>query len=507
MPICTRARSSGRCWSPWGDPRDIVNAGVAALLRDSRLNKCLQRVAAGESDTAGLAAIAGNQILLALLIAEPFSWIGGDRQLGALRTALFGLAAKADGDATDDHLLPLHCALARQCFLNEYVLGCSAAEWQKAADLRDTLAAALEKDGAVAASWIAAVGSYMPLGSLPAAATEVLVRRALPAPIAPLLAQQIAEPRSEAQSAASIVALTSIDDGVSVQVRQQYEKNPYPRWRAIKPLFPPVAFAAYLRGRFPLASIRIGGAGQPLDYLVAGCGTGRHVAGIAQTFSNLRVAAIDLSRRSLGYARHKTEEMGLAGIAYNQADILKIGSIGKTFDAIDACGVLHHMADPWAGWRALLEVLRPHGCMRVALYSERGRGPVRAAQRLIADRGYGNTDDDIRRARQDILALADGAPAKGVALLLDFYSLSECRDMLFHVHEHDFDLLQIGEFLADNELELLGFETDPAVLQRYSENFPKDAARTDLANWRALEEQDTGTFGSMYQFWVQRLTD
>jgi tetratricopeptide (TPR) repeat protein/SAM-dependent methyltransferase len=491
---------------PWGDPRDIVNVGVAVLLQDSQLNKCLQRVAKAESDTADLAAIAENQIFHALLIAGPFSWIGGDRHLRALRSALLDLVAKANGNAADDDLLALHCALARQCFLNEYVLGCSAAERQKAFDLRDALVAALETDGAVAASWIAAVGSYLPLGSLPAAAAEALVRRPSPAPIAPLLAQQIAEPQSEAQSAASILALTSIEDRVSVQVRQQYEKNPYPRWQAIKVLFPPVAFADYLRGQFPLASIRIDGAGQPLDYLVAGCGTGRQVAVIAQAFSDLRVTAIDLSRSSLGYARRKTEEMGLAGVVYNQADILKISSIGKTFDAIDACGVLHHMADPWAGWRALLEVLRSHGCMRVALYSERGRGPVRAAQRLIADRAYGNTDDDIRGARQDILALPDGAPAKGVTRLLDFYSLSECRDMLFHVHEHDFDLLQIGEFLADNELELIGFETDPAVLQRYSQNFPKDAARTDLANWRALEQQDAGTFGSMYQFWVQRLT-
>lgn len=491
---------------PWGDPRDIVNVGVAVLLQDLPLNKCFQRVAAGAFDTGDLAAIAANQILHALLISEPFSWIGGDRLLSALRTALIDLAAKANGHAVNDDLLSLHCALARQCFLNEYVLGCSAGERKQATDLRDKLVAALEMDGAVAAPWIAAVCSYMPLGSLPPATAEALVRRTWPAPIAPLLAQQITELQSEAQSATSIPSLTSIEDRVSVQVRQQYEQNPYPRWRAIKAVFPPVAFAAYLRGQFPLASVRIGDAGSPLDYLIAGCGTGRHVAAIAQTFSDLRIAAIDLSRGSLGYARHKTDELGLAGIAYGQADILKIGSIGRTFDVIDACGVLHHMADPWAGWRALLEALRPHGCMRVALYSERGRGPVRAAQRLIADHGYGSADDDIRRARQDILALADGAPAKAVTRLVDFYSLSECRDLLFHVHEHDFDLLQIAGFLADNGLEPIGFEADPAVLQRYSREFPKDASRTDLANWHALEQQEPGTFGSMYQFWVQRRT-
>ena len=112
-----------------------------------------------------------------------------------------------------------------------------------------------------------------------------------------------------------------------------------------------------------------------------------------------KTLAIDLSLASLSYARRKTEELGLGNIEYAQADILKLDSLGRTFDVIDAIGVLHNLADPNAGWRALLSVLRPGGFMRVGLNRADGRDDVRAAQALIAERGYGRTADDIRRSR------------------------------------------------------------------------------------------------------------
>ena len=43
----------------------------------------------------------------------------------------------------------------------------------------------------------------------------------------------------------------------------------------------------------------------------------------------------------------------------------------------------------------------------------------------------------------------------------DFYSTSECRDLLFHVQEHRMTLPQIKAFLVAQELQFLGFEIDP----------------------------------------------
>ena len=114
--------------------------------------------------------------------------------------------------------------------------------------------------------------------------------------------------------------------------------------------------------------------------------------------------AIDLSLTSLAYALRKTRELGIGNIEYAQADILKLDTVGRSFDLIESSGVLHHMADPFAGWRTLLSVLRPGGVMAVALYSEIARADIVKARAFIAERRYGSSADDIRRCRQEIVA-------------------------------------------------------------------------------------------------------
>ena len=91
-----------------------------------------------------------------------------------------------------------------------------------------------------------------------------------------------------------------------------------------------------------------------------------------------------------------------------------------------------------------------------------------------------------------------------VATGLDFFTLSECRDALFHVQEHTFDLPQIAAFLKENGLEFLGFDTAPDLTHRYARRFPQDAARTNLENWAVLEQENPDIFIGMYQFWVQK---
>src|ERR1700729_3501478 len=99
------------------------------------------------------------------------------------------------------------------------------------------------------------------------------------------------------------------------------------------------------------------------EVLIAGCGTGNHSILTAQRFRGIRVLAIDLSLSSIAYAKRKTQELGISNVEYAQADILKLGDIGRTFDIIQSAGVLHHLADPFSGWRTLLSLLRPGGFM------------------------------------------------------------------------------------------------------------------------------------------------
>src|SRR5262249_17398233 len=158
----------------------------------------------------------------------------------------------------------------------------------------------------------------------------------------------------------TIPRLTPIEDDVSRLVQDQYEQNPYPRWTAPPQPRERESLDALMRNELPRAPFRPLGRSE-LDVLVAGCGTGRQAIGIARQFPRARVQAIDLSATSLGYAKARSEALGVGNVTYAQADILRLGSIERTFDLIQSDGVLHHLADPFAGWRVLLGLLRPGG--------------------------------------------------------------------------------------------------------------------------------------------------
>ncbi len=97
--------------------------------------------------------------------------------------------------------------------------------------------------------------------------------------------------------------------------------------------------------------------------------------------------------------------------------------------------------------------------------------------------------------------------AEGLASLLklsDFYSISTCRDLLFHVQEHYVTLAGIDDYLRAGGLTFLGFEINPGVLHAYRQRFPNDPAATDLGQWQTFENENPDTFSSMYQFWIQK---
>jgi hypothetical protein len=164
--------------------------------------------------------------------------------------------------------------------------------------------------------------------------------------------------------------------------------------------------------------------------------------------------------------------------------------------------VLHHLADPLAAWRRLLTLLRPGGVMSVGLYSELGRADVVRARALVAERGFAPTPSGIRECRQAMLASDDPLLAAAFRRA-DFYSLSGCRDLLFHVEEHRLGLPEIATFIEDAGLAFLGFDAETALIEKYAARFP-EGAKTDLGCWHAFETENPDTFVAMYQLWVQK---
>lgn len=449
----------------------------------------------GESELfgeAGLAAIADNPLLLVLLQSTPIRDVAFERLLTALRASL--ASAATAGKPVADPILGFACALARQCFINEYVFATTPDEDVQLEDLRRALSGA-----SPSAMQIAALAMYAPLHTLPCA--SVLLERKWNPLIDAVLTQQLREPAQERQLRDLIPRLTQIEDEVSQRVRQQYEENPYPRWVHIAGQVAPMPVDQYLRDQFPTAAFTPLGKTSAVDMLIAGCGTGQVAIGSVQKHEGAQALAIDLSLTSLCYARRKTPAELASRIDYAQADILKLGSIDRSFDVIDACGVLHHMADPLAGWRILLSLLRPGGLMHLAFYSDVGRGDVAAARMFIAERKFGATPHDIRRCRQELLA----TPLASVTRFTDFFTTSECRDLLFHVHEARVTIPVIKDFIRENGLKFIAFEFDLPVLMRQRAQFAAAGwSLADLDRWQEVETKYPDTFSGMYQFWVQK---
>jgi hypothetical protein len=120
--------------------------------------------------------------------------------LTQLRSALLRLAEtdSLDPGDVDDDVVSLFCALAQQCFLNEYVYDRSDQEAQRVGRLRDTLLQSLSAGSAVSPLSLAAVGAYFPLHALPSAKSFLALE--WPPYAADLLRVQVAEPLEEADS-------------------------------------------------------------------------------------------------------------------------------------------------------------------------------------------------------------------------------------------------------------------------------------------------------------------
>jgi tetratricopeptide (TPR) repeat protein/2-polyprenyl-3-methyl-5-hydroxy-6-metoxy-1,4-benzoquinol methylase len=498
---------------PWGRPIELAFASSEFVKLNPNIGMCitratnawpLQLTAPELFGASGPTTLAADPLLLALLTSAPVCDVEMERFLTMARRAMLEAAATMPTSGPEvGSALNFYGALAQQCFINEYVFSLTDREIQKASELRNSLTSALESGARVPLLWPVAVAAYFPLGSLPFA--DRLLDGRWPDPLMAVLAQQILEPKEEQKLRATIPRLTAIEDEVSVLVQKQYEENPYPRWVRATPAPEAKDIVGYLSQKFPFSSFKRHGTSGCVDVLVAGCGTGQHSIEVAQKFQRTKLLAVDLSMNSLAYAKRKTQELGLTSIDYAQADLLKLASLGRRFDVIEAIGVLHHLADPSVGWRVLLSLLRPGGFMKLGFYSEVARSSIGRARAVIAAQGYtATTADEIRECRQYLMSTDKRTDFERITKSFDFFTTSACRDLLFHANEHCLTLPCIEEFCQKNNLMFLGFEIDPAVLHAYRDRFPNDRAGTNLRQWQIFENENPLTFFSMYEFWTQK---
>jgi SAM-dependent methyltransferase len=313
----------------------------------------------------------------------------------------------------------------------------------------------------------------------------------------------------ERQLAAELPEIAPITDRVSKAVAEMYEANPYPRWTHL-PRCPKVDVQAALMRDFPHARAVV--FDRPLAVLMPGAGTGQHPLSVASSYDNVEVTAVDLSRASLAYAKRMAARYGIGNVAFLRGDILDLPRLGRAFDHVECVGVLHHMADPGAGLRAISSVMRPGAFMRIGLYGEGGRRIVVRARNQIAGAKLPPTLGGLREFRRRVMG-GDWRRLVPLTEWEDFWSASLLRDLCFHVQEHRFTIARLREFLKGSHLRFLGFEFNAGAVQRavadagpiahYRARFPRERTFSDLGNWEQLEREKSNLFPG-YAFVCQK---
>lgn len=148
-----------------------------------------------------------------------------------------------------------------------------------------------------------------------------------------------------------------------------------------------------------------------MDILIAGCGTNQ-AAVFAYTNRAAKVVAVDVSQSSLDHERYLKDKYALKNLELHLLPIEEVSTIGQQFDLVVSTGVLHHLADPKVGMKALAEMLRADGVAAIMLYARYGRAGVELMQAVFRELGLEQDEDSLRVVKEAIATLAPSHPLR-----------------------------------------------------------------------------------------------
>jgi SAM-dependent methyltransferase len=376
------------------------------------------------------------------------------------------------------------CILIRQCLNNEYVFFADEDEKEHLAGLNVDIDALFDGDAAAGSAfqlWSLYHPIHESLGQT-TRATDKVSPRALRA----VLHDERDTRRREAVHADNLLRLTGVTDETSCRVAEQYKSDPYPRWLSLQAPQPGSA-KDRLCGHFSADALAT--LDGPCEVLIAGNGTGRQAVNSAIGYGpGARVLAIDLSASSLAYGARMAGTLGVSNLRFAIGDILHLDESVGQFDVIECVGILHHLADPFEGWRVLIQRLRPGGLMLISLYSAVSRRIIRALAEAPDWPGPAADDDGLRDYRRTLMGRASDNDGFELTKSPDFFTKSSFRDLALHVSEQHCTIPEIGDFMAAQGLEFHGFSLSEETLRAYEAAFPDDKPSGALDNWWTFEQ-------------------
>ena len=304
------------------------------------------------------------------------------------------------------------------------------------------------------------------------------------------------DPHTDKQASISMKSMSNFSNKTSLLMKRQYEENPFPRWRfTLRPI--KGNDINEFTNRYSDTFFK-----KP-EILIAGCGTGQQAMAWS-AYKDSKIYAVDLSSESLAYAIRKAKEKNIKNINFYHLDLLDLELLNKKFDIIISTGCLHHMEKPEDGLESLVNVLKPQGLIYLGLYSKRARSEIEWTRKYIQKRKIDVTEDNMRSFRTKILN-SENKKLQSIRGLLDFFSLSNFRDLLFNYTEHTYDFIKIKELLESKKLNFIAFnEMNPDVKNSFKNHFPNENDEVNLELWDKFEKIYPKTFLGMYKFWVKK---
>ncbi|MGX9350151.1 class I SAM-dependent methyltransferase [Shimia sp. W99] len=200
----------------------------------------------------------------------------------------------------------------------------------------------------------------------------------------------------------------------------------------------------------------------PIRILVAGGGTGDALVQLAQTLTSAKrpyeITYLDLSTKAREIAEARIAERRLSNVTFHTASLLDAPDFG-TFDYIDCCGVLHHLPDPDAGFRALSAALSPEGGMGLMVYAPYGRAGVYQLQSAFGTLSQGmSAKDRLKLGKAVLKAVPDAHSFKRNQVLVDHKkSDAGFYDLLLHSQDRPYTVGELAEALRLADLKPAGF--------------------------------------------------
>ena len=479
-------------------PRDISKTVISLIKGNEDIKKVIgffksKKLSKNLHEAINI--ISNNELLLELMKSCPIQDLEFENIFKEIR---FLILKNIDDLVEKSHIYIFCEALALQCFINEYIYNTSNEEDNYIDKLKNNIEKKLAESVIPDIIELQCLGSYQSLERVQW--NSVLE---IPKELEKLFSTQILDREKEKELAKNIKCLSKISNKISQKVKEQYEDNPYPRWLSTELEYRPLSIMEFIkRTELKITNEHLSNIENP-KILIAGCGTGQHSILTSSRFKNCKVTAIDLSKKSLAYAKRKTEELGIKNIEYYQADILDLKNTFSDFDIIESAGVLHHLEDPISGWSSLISLLKPGGIMKIGLYSRLAREHIFLNQKEIKEMKLLPVKSDIKTFRNTIIS-SNKEHHRKLIESPDFFSLSEVRDLLFHVQEHTFTIPVIKEVLSNLGLVFCGFES-PKIKNLFKKKFSENSDIYDLDLWNKLENSDNIIFSGMYQFWCQKV--